>query len=83
MEVPKPAHVTAAQPQGAVQMNAMNPAPVNGQHQHEHKAERIRGGGAAKDCFLGLVECFICFESCKFCCDCFADIICCPCEMCC
>ncbi|KAH8928700.1 hypothetical protein BT69DRAFT_1346379 [Atractiella rhizophila] len=47
------------------------------------KVLRIRGGGAGKDCFMGLVECFICFECCRCCCDCFADIICCPCEVCC
>ncbi|KAA1469700.1 hypothetical protein DENSPDRAFT_773991 [Dentipellis sp. KUC8613] len=70
MEAPKAAHVTAAQPQGAVQMNVMNPAPVNSQQAaHEHKPQRLRGGGAGKDCFLGLVECFLCFG--------------CPCEMCC
>ena len=41
-----------------------------------HKAGRLRGGGAAKDCFLGAFECFICFEGCKDCCECCADIIC-------
>ncbi|KZV93462.1 hypothetical protein EXIGLDRAFT_835648 [Exidia glandulosa HHB12029] len=53
-------------------------------------AQRIRGGGGGKDCFMGIVECFLCFECCKVklgnttvCCECFADIICCPCEMCC
>ena len=33
---------------------------------------RMRGGGAAKDCLMA----FACFEVCKGCCDCFADIIC-------
>ncbi|RDB14749.1 hypothetical protein Hypma_016388 [Hypsizygus marmoreus] len=49
---------------------------------HEH-AQRLRGGGAAKDCFLGLCACFICFECCEGLCDCCANILCCPCEMCC
>ncbi|KAI0040050.1 hypothetical protein FA95DRAFT_1612108 [Auriscalpium vulgare] len=86
MDAPKPALLTAAQPQAAMQMNPITPAPVNSQqqaHGHEHKASRLRGGGAGRDCFLGLVECFLCFECCKGCCECFADIICCPCEMCC
>ncbi|KZP31623.1 hypothetical protein FIBSPDRAFT_849591 [Athelia psychrophila] len=68
-----------AQPQAATDMNAMKaPAKVECQ-----KASRTRGGGAAKDCFIGMFECFMCFECCKGCCECFADIICCPCEMCC
>ncbi|KAN0135346.1 hypothetical protein V8E53_006911 [Lactarius tabidus] len=76
------AQPVASQPQQAVQMDAMNPAtPVNSQQQH--KAHRLRGGGAGRDCFIGLIECFICFECCKDCCECCADIICCPCEMCC
>ncbi|KZT19973.1 hypothetical protein NEOLEDRAFT_1141275 [Neolentinus lepideus HHB14362 ss-1] len=59
-------------------------APANKQQECQHqKASRLRGGGAAKDCFLGALECFMCFECCKDCCECFADIICCPCEMCC
>ncbi|KAI0346036.1 hypothetical protein BDW22DRAFT_1353702 [Trametopsis cervina] len=84
MQAPKPAVTTTTQPQ-AMQMNAMNP-PQRATVQHEHgdkKASRLRGGGAARDCFLGAFECFICFECCKDCCECFADIICCPCEMCC
>ncbi|EJF63336.1 hypothetical protein BD309DRAFT_949357 [Dichomitus squalens] len=89
MEAPKPAMTTSAQPQ-AVQMSAMNPPARQGNQTHSEEcqrkrsfAERLRGGGAARDCFLGIVECFICFECCKDCCECFADIICCPCEMCC
>ncbi|KAI0064114.1 hypothetical protein BV25DRAFT_1823656 [Artomyces pyxidatus] len=84
MDAAKPAQVHAAQPQGAVQMDVMNPAaPVNSQQQiHEQHAHRMRGGGAARDCFLGIVECFMCFECCKGLCECFADIICCPCEAC-
>ncbi|KIJ25240.1 hypothetical protein M422DRAFT_237156 [Sphaerobolus stellatus SS14] len=53
------------------------------QQKHQHKTMRLRGGGAAKDCFLSMVECFLCFECCKDCCECWADIICCPCELCC
>ncbi|PFH51242.1 hypothetical protein AMATHDRAFT_143113 [Amanita thiersii Skay4041] len=55
-----------------------------GELECEHqKASRVRGGGAAKDCFLGMIACFVCFECCKGCCDCIAGIICCPCEVCC
>ncbi|KAI0917127.1 hypothetical protein AcW2_007344 [Taiwanofungus camphoratus] len=58
MEAPKPAMTT--QPQ-AVQMSLTNP-PARAEHQHQQgKASRLRGGGAAKDCFLGAFECFICF----------------------
>ncbi|KAI6016223.1 hypothetical protein EDC04DRAFT_2577640 [Pisolithus marmoratus] len=61
---------TTDQPQAAMQMSVMNPTPANGTQNHEHHhAKRIRGGGVARDCFLGAVECFICFG--------------CPCEMCC
>ncbi|KAF9565777.1 hypothetical protein CPC08DRAFT_158976 [Agrocybe pediades] len=49
----------------------------------QQKASRLRGGGAGKDCFLGLIGCFLCFECCEGCCECIADIVCCPCEMCC
>ncbi|KZT11948.1 uncharacterized protein LAESUDRAFT_719894 [Laetiporus sulphureus 93-53] len=73
---------TTLQPQ-AVQMSMAN-LPTRSQTQEcQHKANRLRGGGAAKDCFLSAVGCFICFEGCKDCCECFADIVCCPCEMCC
>ncbi|KAF8177004.1 hypothetical protein BJ912DRAFT_986180 [Pholiota molesta] len=79
------------QPQAATQMKVMTategaaqtPQQVHEQHQHQHKASRIRGGGAGKDCFLGMLGCFLCFECCEGCCECAADIICCPCEMCC
>ncbi|OSC97210.1 hypothetical protein PYCCODRAFT_1185512 [Trametes coccinea BRFM310] len=70
MEAPKPAMTTASQPQ-AVQMSVMNPpARQSTQHTEEcqHKrglAARLRGGGAARDCFLGAIECFLCFECCK------------------
>ncbi|KAI0770004.1 hypothetical protein C8Q74DRAFT_1218477 [Fomes fomentarius] len=100
MEAPKPAMTTSAQPQ-AVQMSMMNPPTRQSNQTQECQrkrglAERLRGGGAGRDCFLGLIECFICFgseltgifpavaaECCKDCCECCADIICCPCEMCC
>ena len=32
--------------------------------------------GRTQDCFLGAIECFLCFECCKGCCECFADILC-------
>ncbi|EKM79579.1 hypothetical protein AGABI1DRAFT_85401 [Agaricus bisporus var. burnettii JB137-S8] len=72
-------------------MSVMNPAPVapknleEGQEpaHHQHKASRFRGGGGAKDCLLGMLACFICCECCEGCCECLADIVCCPCEMCC
>ncbi|KIJ17590.1 hypothetical protein PAXINDRAFT_72185 [Paxillus involutus ATCC 200175] len=62
---------TTNQPQAAMQMSVVNPTPGNNaqNHQEHHHAKRIRGGGAAKDCFLGALECFLCFG--------------CPCEMCC
>ncbi|KAJ3575929.1 hypothetical protein NP233_g771 [Leucocoprinus birnbaumii] len=40
-------------------------------HQHcEHKHKqgflsRLRGGGAAKDCFIGAIGCFLCCECCE------------------
>ncbi|KAJ7490454.1 hypothetical protein FB451DRAFT_620833 [Mycena latifolia] len=86
-----PAKATTSQPQ-ATEMNVMNattPAAKEGackhgeQCTHEHKASRMRGGGAGKDCFLGMLGCFLCFECCEGCCECIADIVCCPCEMCC
>ncbi|KAH9959804.1 hypothetical protein BC827DRAFT_1211658 [Russula dissimulans] len=94
MEAQKPAQPTSSQPQKSIQMDALNPAtPANSQQaEHQHKARRIRGGGAGRDCFIGLIECFICFAeplmanarfSLQDCCECLADIICCPCEMCC
>lgn len=83
MDAPKAAMTTSTQPQ-AVQMSLTNaPTRNNTQECLRNKAHRMRGGGAGKDCFLGAIECFICFEGCKDCCECCADIICCPCEMCC
>ncbi|KAJ7364917.1 hypothetical protein DFH08DRAFT_950460 [Mycena albidolilacea] len=84
---------TTSQPQ-ATEMNVMNvaakPAAKDGvackqgeQCEHEHKASRMRGGGAGKDCLMGMLGCFLCFECCEGCCECIADIVCCPCEMCC
>ncbi|KAF8965129.1 hypothetical protein BDZ97DRAFT_1813789 [Flammula alnicola] len=77
------------QPQAATEMKVMNvgeaaaQSPQQVHDHHHHKASRMRGGGAGKDCFLGLIGCFLCFECCEGCCDCIGDIICCPCEMCC
>ncbi|KAH8114398.1 hypothetical protein DFH11DRAFT_1594145 [Phellopilus nigrolimitatus] len=68
----------AQQPTGAIQMVPTS-APTS-QQPGEQKAMRIRGGGASKDCFLGLLECFMCFECCKGICDCCGTILCCPCE---
>ncbi|KAF8349550.1 hypothetical protein F5887DRAFT_500585 [Amanita rubescens] len=87
MEAPMsaPAKASFNQPQAAVQMSVMNAPPAKipqGECQHK-KASRIRGGGAGKDCCLGLIGCFLCFECCEGCCECAADIVCCPCEMCC
>ncbi|KAH7342124.1 hypothetical protein B0J17DRAFT_288823 [Rhizoctonia solani] len=45
------------------------------------KQTRLRGGGAAKGCLIGALSCFICCECMEGCCDCFAYILCCPCEM--
>ncbi|KAI0031936.1 hypothetical protein K488DRAFT_51028 [Vararia minispora EC-137] len=98
MEAPKPIIANSSQPQATLEMSTLlhlNPSPpilivyldatnsAPPTQKHQHKAERVRGGGAGRDCFLGMIECFICFECCKGCCECFADIICCPCEMCC
>ncbi|KAI0276778.1 hypothetical protein BGY98DRAFT_672261 [Russula aff. rugulosa BPL654] len=47
-------------------IDPLNPSStVSSQHEHQHKARRLRGGGAARDCFIGAIECFICFECCK------------------
>ncbi|TFK34738.1 hypothetical protein BDQ12DRAFT_689100 [Crucibulum laeve] len=83
-----PAKATSSQPQAATEMNIMNAtatAPTGQQAhcEHQQKASRIRGGGAGKDCFMTLFGCFLCFECCEGCCDCVADIVCCPCELCC
>ncbi|KAJ8582310.1 hypothetical protein M405DRAFT_867956 [Rhizopogon salebrosus TDB-379] len=57
---------TTSQPRAAMQMSAMNPAPANNTQTHEeHQAKRLRGGGAGKDCLIGLLGCFLCFECCK------------------
>ncbi|KZT44629.1 hypothetical protein SISSUDRAFT_1039182 [Sistotremastrum suecicum HHB10207 ss-3] len=72
-----------SQPTGKPQMALQIQPSIEEHRSHKHKASHVRGGGAGKDCFMGLAECFICFETCRICCDCFADIICCPCEMCC
>ncbi|KAF8810210.1 hypothetical protein BYT27DRAFT_7161810 [Phlegmacium glaucopus] len=75
------------QPKAAINMKVAKVSEDSAtRHQQghcEHQASRIRGGGAAKDCFLGAIGVFLCCEFCEGCCDCLADIICCPCEMCC
>ncbi|KAK2465420.1 hypothetical protein APHAL10511_002774 [Amanita phalloides] len=73
-----------AQPQTTVEMNTMNAPSGNLQCAHErNRTSRIRGGGAAKDCCMTVIGAFLCFESCKACCECITDVICCPCEICC
>ncbi|KZT53946.1 hypothetical protein CALCODRAFT_485954 [Calocera cornea HHB12733] len=72
--------VIQMQPQANGQQ--MTVAPVEQkQEQKQSWVMRLRGGGAGRDCCMGLVECFLCFECCKGLCECFADIVCCPCEM--
>jgi hypothetical protein len=39
----------------------MNPPTSKQQCENKGKAQRLRGGGAGKDCFIGLVGCFLCF----------------------
>ncbi|KAF9262991.1 hypothetical protein L218DRAFT_866281 [Marasmius fiardii PR-910] len=90
-DIPQPAKTVTvtAQPQAGIEMNVSGQqAKVNGGQQCEERnrrVSRLRGGGAGKDCFLGLIGCFLCFGTCNYleCCDCIGDIICCPCEMCC
>ncbi|KAJ7643720.1 hypothetical protein FB45DRAFT_280885 [Roridomyces roridus] len=89
---PATSKATTSQPQAATELetDVMNAAPAKEcqhneqcEHNHKHKASRMRGAGAGKDCFMGLLGCFLCFECCEGCCECIADIVCCPCEMCC
>ncbi|GLB38673.1 hypothetical protein LshimejAT787_0505380 [Lyophyllum shimeji] len=82
--VAKTAPVTAQPKAESMKMETLSSQhdPESCSHNH-NKARRLRGGGAAKDCFLGMIGCFLCFECCEGCCDCVGDIICCPCEMCC
>ncbi|KAB5593635.1 Acyl-CoA dehydrogenase [Ceratobasidium theobromae] len=44
--------------------------------QERSLAQRIRGGGAGKDCLMGALACFICCECFEGCCECIADIVC-------
>ncbi|KAF8221579.1 hypothetical protein L208DRAFT_672458 [Tricholoma matsutake] len=54
--------VVVNQPNPGVEMDAMKANKTSScQHEESHKAHRIRGGGAAKDCFLGMLGCFLCF----------------------
>ncbi|KAJ3732671.1 hypothetical protein DFJ43DRAFT_1154073 [Lentinula guzmanii] len=84
----------SAQPRAAQSMSVTNAPSIpscqdveHGTCKHTHGkgglVSRLRGGGAGKDCFLGIIGCFLCCECCEGCCDCIGDIICCPCEMCC
>ncbi|KAH7877392.1 uncharacterized protein C8R40DRAFT_1095901 [Lentinula edodes] len=77
----------SAQPQAAPTMSVTNAPSAascqdveHGNCKHKHGkggiVSRLRGGGAGKDCFLGIIGCFLCFECCEGCCDCIGDIIC-------
>ncbi|EJD45655.1 hypothetical protein AURDEDRAFT_165107 [Auricularia subglabra TFB-10046 SS5] len=79
----EPQTVNATQPQKAATMQVQPNLDQVTTQTVDGRAQRLRGGGAGRDCFLGIIECFLCFECCKGCCECVADIICCPCEMCC
>ncbi|TFL07724.1 hypothetical protein BDV98DRAFT_558366 [Pterulicium gracile] len=78
---PKP--VITAPPAPQMSMSTLEAGRAKPHQECLSKKERLRGGGAAKDCCLDAIGCFICFECCKDCCECGADIVCCPCEMCC
>ncbi|KAF9449118.1 hypothetical protein P691DRAFT_668094 [Macrolepiota fuliginosa MF-IS2] len=86
MPSPQP---TSAQPRASTEMSVMNTSVTQKcqeqeqQCKHKNGVARLRGGGAGKDCFLGMIGCFLCCECCEGCCECIADIVCCPCEMCC
>ncbi|KAL1705478.1 hypothetical protein EV121DRAFT_290441 [Schizophyllum commune] len=68
------------QMQPAMEMKVVGTAPTSTQPGQQDPM-RVRGGGAGKGCLLGCLGCFICCECCEGLCECFADIICCPCEM--
>ncbi|KAG5733751.1 hypothetical protein E4T56_gene14480, partial [Termitomyces sp. T112] len=61
------ATLVTTQPQaGNMKMTSMAPQNESvqepGNHHHRHgPAQRLRGGGAGKDCFLGMIGCFLCF----------------------
>ncbi|KAL4261586.1 Cysteine-rich transmembrane CYSTM domain-containing protein [Pleurotus pulmonarius] len=75
LSVPSKAMTVNSQPQAKMSMDVSQ--------DDRKEATRMRGGGAGKDCCLGMIGCFLCFECCEGCCECVADIVCCPCEMCC
>ncbi|KAF8349552.1 hypothetical protein F5887DRAFT_1070855 [Amanita rubescens] len=51
-----------------MEMNSMNAPSRTPQCTHEQNGtSRIRGGGAAKDCFMAAIGVFVCFESCEVC----------------
>ncbi|KAL0565989.1 hypothetical protein V5O48_016028 [Marasmius crinis-equi] len=66
---PTKAVTTNTQPQAGIEMNVTGaPAKQNSSQKCEHqghKVSRLRGGGAGKDCFLGLIGCFLCCECCE------------------
>ncbi|KAJ3793394.1 hypothetical protein GGU11DRAFT_799959 [Lentinula aff. detonsa] len=77
----------SAQPRAAQSMSVTNAPSIpscqdveHGTCKHTHGkgglVSRLRGGGAGKDCFLGIIGCFLCCECCEGCCDCIGDIIC-------
>ncbi|TRM63907.1 hypothetical protein BD626DRAFT_493131 [Schizophyllum amplum] len=78
--------VAQMQMQPAMEMSVAGKDP--GGSQQQHPAARVRGGGAGKGCLLGCLGCCICCGTYSHgdiptngICECFADIICCPCEM--
>ncbi|TEB40136.1 hypothetical protein FA13DRAFT_56416 [Coprinellus micaceus] len=89
---------TTSQPEAGVEMSvaktsidtARSSQEIESEGGGEHRhglVSRLRGGGAAKACFIDALACFMCFdwnyvkECCEGCCDCIAGIICCPCEV--
>ncbi|KAF5377913.1 hypothetical protein D9615_006690 [Tricholomella constricta] len=74
--VAKTAPITTQPKADAVKMKTLSPQNETQEPCVHNQAQRLRGGGAAKDCFLGLFACFMCFECCEGCCDCIADILC-------
>ncbi|KAF8963008.1 hypothetical protein BDZ97DRAFT_1920131 [Flammula alnicola] len=39
--------------------------PANANSAHQSNASRLRGGGAAKDCCVGILGAFVCLECCE------------------
>ncbi|KIK59038.1 hypothetical protein GYMLUDRAFT_60294 [Collybiopsis luxurians FD-317 M1] len=66
----------SAQPQAAQAMSVTNAPSTRSCQDVEHGAckhnhgkgglvSRLRGAGAGKDCFLGIIGCFLCCECCE------------------